>query len=301
MGVYSIRRCVVGNDLISTKDVVIKLCEYLWSYKRNFHVIGPIINENVSTGRLDTAEYLEHVNGIDVDVVINGVETYINLRKRDQELHVSGRKRCNYRVEVFTSDGLELEFSFKSAEDIGNVYVSYCRNRGLVQCAGCNKVNICRSGSRLIYVHDNPCKINEVSNGGPISYLKVAMDMVALLNKDVDIVHRYSNASSINRIMIAHESNDTDSESLIPLSRYVYTSEDGKRPDYKGGHHASPVSHPRRGYYRKSNVGDHVLIGEEYVKVEKGLGNYTFVGPTVVNGYKDIVSVKVARKDCTVG
>lgn len=57
---------------------------------------------------------------------------------------------------------------------------------------------------------------------------------------------------------------------------------------YKGGHHASPVTHRRRGYYRRCMNGDFIWNSatESYKRVYGGSGTHTFVRPCIVNpGY----------------
>lgn len=55
----------------------------------------------------------------------------------------------------------------------------------------------------------------------------------------------------------------------------------------KGGHHASPVAHDRKGFYRKSRGrGDYDLVGDQYVYVGDKKGKYSKVAPTHVDGTK---------------
>lgn len=58
-----------------------------------------------------------------------------------------------------------------------------------------------------------------------------------------------------------------------------------KKREYKGGHHASPITHRRRGYYRKSSHGDYIWdeYTETYKKVYGGVGTHIFVKSCIVN------------------
>lgn len=87
---------------------------------------------------------------------------------------------------------------------------------------------------------------------------------------------------------------DADTDRLVPL-HCTQTSYNPTEPViYKGGHHASPVEHDRKGYYRKSRgVGSYDLIGTEFVYVGEKKGSYSYVRATHVNGNKKRAVYKV--------
>lgn len=79
------------------------------------------------------------------------------------------------------------------------------------------------------------------------------------------------------------EKNKTDI--YVPLTAYF--AHERKTTVYKGGHHASPKEHDRRGYYRKSRGrGDYDLVNGEIKYVGNMKGKYSLVSPTHVNGEK---------------
>ena len=90
-------------------------------------------------------------------------------------------------------------------------------------------------------------------------------------------------------VHIAHtDKQDVDKYVMLPLHIYAKSYEDKPKSEYKGGHHASPCSHERSGYFRRSRGhGDYELKDGEFIKVEPGTGHYSFVRPTVVNANKE--------------
>ena len=71
---------------------------------------------------------------------------------------------------------------------------------------------------------------------------------------------------------------------MLPLHEYVKEYRASHPHEYKGGHHASPVAHMRRGYYRKARKhGDYVKKGDEFIYVGNREGDYCFVRATQVN------------------
>ena len=88
--------------------------------------------------------------------------------------------------------------------------------------------------------------------------------------KSVDTVH--------DTVHVTYE------DKLVPLQRYLYEYEPSSKHVSKGGHHASPVAHDRRGFYRKSRgKGDYDYVDGEFVYVGNREGSYSYVSPTRVN------------------
>ena len=86
------------------------------------------------------------------------------------------------------------------------------------------------------------------------------------------------------KVHVAHTEKSTE-DTYVPLVTYAY--EERQKPEYKGGHHASPKEHDRRGYFRKSRGrGDYDLVNGEIVYVGDMKGKYSKVMPTHVAGKK---------------
>lgn len=87
------------------------------------------------------------------------------------------------------------------------------------------------------------------------------------------------------KVHIRHSIGDrADKIVMLPLAEYVKTYEPAKPYEYKGGHHASPISHVRQAFYRKSRGrGDYERQGEDFVYVGDMQGSYSYVSETVVN------------------
>lgn len=72
-------------------------------------------------------------------------------------------------------------------------------------------------------------------------------------------------------------------DKLVPLHRYIKEYSPSIKRVHKGGHHASPTPHDRRGFYRKSRGrGDYDLINGEFVYVGNKEGSYSWVPATHV-------------------
>lgn len=76
-------------------------------------------------------------------------------------------------------------------------------------------------------------------------------------------------------------------DKLVPLRTYLREYVPSKKKAPKGGHHASPVPHDRRGFYRRSRgKGDYDLINGEFVYVGDKKGMYSWVPATHVGEKK---------------
>ena len=111
-----------------------------------------------------------------------------------------------------------------------------------------------------------------------------------LTRKNGKASRRYSEVA-VHRV---HKEVAKSEDRLVALHTYVKEYEPSTHAAYKGGHHASPVEHDRRAYYRKSRgVGDYDLINGEFVKVGKGLGKYSLVRASHINGEKSSKVYKI--------
>lgn len=86
------------------------------------------------------------------------------------------------------------------------------------------------------------------------------------------------------KVHVARTEKSTE-DTYVPLVTYAY--EERQKSEYKGGHHASPKEHDRRGYFRKSRGrGDYDLVNGEIIYVGDMKGKYSKVTPTHVAGKK---------------
>lgn len=94
------------------------------------------------------------------------------------------------------------------------------------------------------------------------------------------------------KVHVANSEPNIDKIVMLPLDEYVKDYKASQSYVYKGGHHASPVTHMRRGYYRRVRKGgDYIFKNRKFEKVENKQGNYCFVRPTQVNSKTDRVIV----------
>lgn len=109
-----------------------------------------------------------------------------------------------------------------------------------------------------------------------------------LKRKNGKAQHRYNNCS----VHVA-STGPKDSDVYVPLLTYAQTH---RSTEYKGGHHASPTGHDRRGFYRKSRGrGDYDLVDGKIVYVGDMKGKYSYVSPTHVEGNKNKTGVKIYK------
>ena len=114
--------------------------------------------------------------------------------------------------------------------------------------------------------------------------------LVDFLNKAINgKLDKPTTKKSERAISVANESRvEVEVEDkLVPLHRYLKEYAPTVKRVSKGGHHASPVPHDRRGYYRKSRGrGDYDLINDEFVFVGDMKGTYSWVSATHVGNKK---------------
>lgn len=148
--------------------------------------------------------------------------------------------------------------------------------------------------------NDHPCKIELIR--GKADDIHVALLSAALMS----VIHVLAVKNTVqirNNKKSQHPTKTTNTphvkhdhvhiiydDKVVPLQRYI--SEHPSEYVYKGGHHASPVPHVRRGFYRKSRGrGDYDLVNGEYIYVGDKQGKYSYVSATHVGTKNDTVII----------
>lgn len=269
----------------------IDMFDDFWFYKRCLHLVSNgDLNSDISEG-VDTTPLSNLEQDVTLDTMIDGNEVYIRLSHRNFPIVVRD-KRYYWTVSVYTDyHDPEYIMTFNETDRLVKVLVH--------ECSVCNKCGRCTEascGGTYIRprVREN-CKLESIGKQ-PLEIIAMLMDVVnRYLNREKLSRKRYKAASEnpLRSLMIACEDNDADTERVMPMFTYVKEYCPSKPYVYKGGHHKSPVSHTRSGYFRRSRCGDHILKDGEFVKVEKGLGQYTYVAPQLVNASKDAVMANI--------
>ena len=123
-----------------------------------------------------------------------------------------------------------------------------------------------------------------------LSYIAYIYNNRGTLSRSNGRARKKYECNSVHKV---HTDTQT-ADKLVPLHLYVKEYEPSVRSSYKGGHHASPIEHDRRAYYRRSRgVGDYELRDGQFINVGKGNGKYSLVTATHVNGVKKSVVYKV--------
>lgn len=276
-----------GNAIDYSK---IDLFDDVWFYKRCLHLISNgNLNHDISEG-VDTTPLAKLDKDVTLDVMIDGEEVFLRLQKRTYPVVVRDN-RYYWTVNVYTDeDNILYSMSFGESEKTVKVLIH--DNNKCSSCGVCHEVEC----GAYVRPRNRPfCVLEDVG-------LK-PLELIAML---MDTISRYVNREKLSRkrskpgeenplhsIMVACEDTGSDTECILPMYSYVKEYEPSKPYVYKGGHHKSPVAHPRSGYFRRSRCGDHIMRDGEFIKVPKGMGQYTHVKPTLVNAGKDSVFAQI--------
>ena len=205
-----------------------------------------------------------------------------------------------YTIHFANTEDLRKVYIELPPNDCTNTYktcMNYCKNCMITELNYCgDKANM------LVY----PLRIKE-NNGNCMMQSKIYSisphDVIKSLIYALSMFNRRDNVVRKNGVMQRQYNNcrvhaatpdiqHKDKVVMLPLHEYVADYKASHPYEYKGGHHASPTAHTRRGYYRRSKHGDYIRNADNtFTKVEKGKGNFTFVKPTVVNSKTDRVTV----------
>lgn len=277
-----------GKSNITFRNDALDLFDSLWFYKRNIHLVAQYFNVDVTRG-VNTESLNKLEQDMNIDTIIAGKEYSISVIHRIYPLIVNNQE-CYWTIKVFTNESVEetYSFSFNACEKVLKVYMFDCKL--CKDCEECNKLN---DDIRLRPRFRTFCSITEAGLASPIEILGFVMSLVDKYVNREKLSRKPTESGSLRSIMIEHENVDEDTTKVLSLYQYTKEYKQSKPYVYKGGHHKSPVSHPRSGYYRRCKHGDYVLEDNEFKKVTKGLGQFTYVRPTLVNANKDSVQYQV--------
>lgn len=275
------------GNVMSMENV--DIFDSIYYYKRCLHLITGETKVDVSEG-LDTT-CLENLNNdVILDTMVNDKEVCLRLVRRNFPVVVRGKRY--YWTVIAYSDSKELfNASFDCDAKVTRLFLM--PNKLCSKCKLCNKT----SDDNFIIRPRNKvdCLLEQVG-ATPLELVAIVINAIErYLSRDKISVTKQRKVTKKDTecIRVASVDLDTDTERVLPLVQYIKEYCPSKPYVYKGGHHKSPVSHPRSGYYRRSKCGDHVLRDGEFVKVPKGMGSYTYVQPTLVNADKDSVLASI--------
>ena len=258
-------------------------------YKRNVHVILPEMKDiDISEG-VDTTLLNELNTDLDIDTIYKGKTLYIKLAHRNFPIHTEHVK-LEWAFQIW-SDGVcinDMTAEIPVAENVKKVYMF--RSKHCETCGKCKKFEFQQNQLHLRPRYREGCQIDAFF-ANPLELLSIAMHVVKVyVNREKISRQRKDNADAraIRSLMVAKEEHG-DTERVMSMYEYAKEYRESEPYTWKGGHHASPVSHPRSGYYRKARHGTHVIKDGQFEFVGKGLGNFIYVKPTLVNAHKDDV------------
>ena len=278
-----------GNKLLNGN---IELFDNVYYYKRCLHLISDASIINVSDG-LDTTCLEDFDRDVILDTTINDNPICIKLWKRNFPFIV-GDKKYGWTLVVYNGTEALYGATFNTTEKLLKVFIDPNK-----KCVGCNDCAMTSSHNAYIRPRRRPACCFDTIGATPLEIVGIMVEAVKAYQSRASIKPGSSSKATRNYsgVMIAHTDSDSDTEKVMPLFQYVKEYEPSKPYVYKGGHHKSPVSHPRSGYYRRSHCGSFIIQNGEFVEVPKGSGDYTYVRPTLVNPDKDSVVVNVLKGD----
>lgn len=231
---------------------------------------------------LDTTIFNSIDTGIVIDTEINNKHISLFVWRWTDAPVFNGNKNY-YVVDVFTNGmtSSRISFCMNETENLRKVYL--CPNDHCTLCDSCNIVNDMYLLSRRKF---DTCPNYTVYDVDLFTMVKA---IITVLNTEIkvrDSITRVDNRSNEDSKIekstyVAKENTDVDV--AIPMCSYSYTYNPSTKKISKGGHHKSPAAHIRRGYFRRSRIGDHIMKDGEFVRVEKGKGDYTWVESHPVN------------------
>lgn len=265
--------------------------DYIYFYKRGLQFVTATASEYKFGDVID----ISVLDSIDRDVFIEcyyGTNTLQLCLYKKLEECVIGNSALSWTLEVNVKGiSYPMIFLFEPSNKMLKVFVGNSDSK-------CDRCSHCRQTSGMLCIL--PVRYDECA------YYKDFPPVGAVLKTVETVLNEYVNRakrkwrSSVKslgaRSVMVAKVHDDDSEVLMPLDEYVYEYKESKRSEWKGGHHSAPSAHIRRGYYRKSNRGDHIRVGDEFIRVPKGTGNFTYVGSSKVNWDNDNVVKTVVRQ-----
>lgn len=278
---------VLNSDILDDWD-------FVWYYKRNLHIVLPEIEGYMfDVNGIDCSVFESIDKDIEIDTVLPTAfgpkVTYIRLIKRNVPVCFK-KSVCNYTVQVIHEDGAKLVYQFVLSDRVRKIFIEKSD-----ACINCDKCTAMRSDGGVNYVlrprFREECGVAAYFSD-PFGILSIIANVANVYVKREKLVRskkKTPDTDAVRNIMIARSEGDNDTERVMPLFDYVHEYRESTKQEWKGGHHASPVSHTRSGYWRKSNRGTHILKDGKFIEVGRGLGKYIYVESTIVNAHKDSV------------
>ena len=266
---------------------------FLWFYKRSVHAISKMELSPVGLNSVDLTGIEKFNYGLDIDTVSGWAKLYIHVGRLKKPFKHNGLT-MEYHLTVYNNKGESQTFYFDGTRSISHVYFL---NAGY-QCEYCRKCSAVahpiREDKKMYLICLAQCCQWLIGKWcSPISIFKLVERVIAgYVNQETIEGIEFSNGhdviiNDIRRPQSASTGEFDDTERVIPKCSMQYLYKESVKRKSLGGTHKSPVSHSRSGYYRKSNRGSFILVGDQFVPVPRGTGDFTWVAPPVVNPRKD--------------
>lgn len=293
----------------------------MWYYRRNLHFK---LDSIPAIDITDTTILDEFGQDLCFDILVNDTWYAVFAFKRNFLIKTRAAQ-LNWTIQVYThtADFLDEDIKFVTRAATSPVYTfhieasdntrrafiehasynSYCK-RACNECKKCAitsiPYNIAEVQMRLFPLKlrgEKDCLFEtnyEMIN--PSNVLKCILHSLECYKAREVITRKNGKKAAAYQQCKVHiasdKSNADDKIVMLPLHEYVKEYRESHKHEYKGGHHASPVAHTRRGYYRKSRKhGDYIKQGDQFIYVGNKQGDYSFVRATHVNSKNDRVIV----------
>ncbi len=292
ISVASVLNKMSGKSIGVLSVDVLNDWDFVWYFKRNLHIVIPEVEYYViPKDGIDTSCLNKLDKDINIDTTIKDKPVFIRLVHRNIPVEFRASV-CYWTIDAYT-DTDNVHFSFVGGGNVRKVYVDSIDM--CIQCGMCSPIE-CKNGVQHVIrprFREN-CTYSSVLLD-PMMLLAICMKVTSTYVNREKVVKskKQEDVSRARNIMVAREESSEGTERLMSMFEYVKEYHESVKKEWQGGHHASPVSHTRSGYYRKSKVGSYVLREGEFVFVGKSLGRYTYVQPTIVNAHKDTVMAEI--------
>lgn len=312
------------------------LFEHLYFYRRNLHLmVDDAFNKLPDVNIKDLTLFNKVNRDMCIDITYNERQFAVYVYHRTFPIRDKSKKlNLDWTIQVFgylpkimdlNKSALFLNamrplytFHLEASNDTKRVYIepgprqSFCRET-CDRCNRCNATYKSRSltgdelillNHSLVYKDKSNCHLFiDLHAPAPVDLLKYIVHALECYTCRETLTRKNGKKTAAYNQCKVHTAKDMDSKGdtivMLPLHEYVAEYRESHPSEYKGGHHASPVTHERRGYFRKARKhGNYIRNGNEFIRVEDGKGTYCFVRATTVNRKTDnVIIYKTSSED----
>lgn len=270
----------------------------LYTFRNSIHLRLSDLYRYDNSYSFNTSNMAFDVEPFTVDFTMeDGVSIYATLRTI-KGFGLCNRKMAryefNYRVDKPCS-GKYRGSTYLIILDGDNSDFVAVRNNHCRTCSACESLKQSDLGNKLDYCYNcDMSKCNAVVKGvTPVMVISIVIDAInRYISRSKEVREVWSTNNISRSISVANKS-DGDVYKLLPNVEVTYVYKEPRVYEWKGGHHASPVAHKRKGHFRRCKMGNYLLLDGKFVEVPRGEGTHVKVKSCRVNWDSDRVNVNI--------